>query len=244
MKKSIYFETEKESDDTSYSERSSRAKNMAATEAYRLARSNIEFSIIGSGCKVIIVTSADIGDGKTTTAINVAGAFAMQVDKKTLIIDCDLRKPRVAKYLKLKAKFGLTNYLCNGVELDKIIYKTDINGLSAIYSGDIPPNPAELLESRQMLELLEQLKQQFDYIVIDTPPINIVIDALSLAKHTDGIAVVIRENKTTYKDIDAMLDTFKIANIKLLGFILNGCKGSSSGSKYYHNKYKNYNYYG
>ncbi|MEG0546264.1 MAG: CpsD/CapB family tyrosine-protein kinase [Oscillospiraceae bacterium] len=228
-----------------YADTAEAQNEFVVTEAYRLARTNIDFSVINAKCKVIMFTSPLQGDGKTTTAINIAGAFARKLDTRVLLIDCDLRKPRVSKYLHVKKSKGLTDYLCKTIEMDDIIVKTDIEGLSAVLSGTIPPNPSELLSSSRMEQFITEAKEKFDYIIIDTPPINIVADVLSICDLADGIVAVIREKKTTTKDIDTMLSSLSSRNVKLLGFIFNDVtvhKSSKYKTKY--SRYKNYGYSG
>lgn len=218
-------------------------EDFAVKEAYRLARTNIEFSIIGENCKTVVITSPDENDGKTTTAINIAGAFSKQINKKVLIIDCDLRKPSVGTYLNVKNKYGLTDYLCKNKEISEIVTDTDIDNMFAILGGETPPNPSELLVSAKMKSLLTQLEGIFDYIIIDTPPVNVVIDALGIARECDGVVAIIKENSTTYRDVDRMLDSFKSAKVNLIGFILNNVdhKKKTYSKKYHrYSEYKDY----
>lgn len=207
-------------------------EDAVVTEAYRTARANIEFSLVASKCKTILISSPSPMDGKTTTAINLAAAFAKQVEKKALLIDCDLRRPRIKKYLNIKSKTGLSEYLCKNVPMKDLINKTDIDGLSVICGGDVPPNPAELLASKKMEDLVSALKAEFDYIIIDSPPLNVVTDALSVTPYCDGIAAIVREKNTQYRDIDKMLEKIEMSGAKMLGFILNGAAAVNSKKKY------------
>lgn len=218
--------------DLSKKETKQNIKDAVVTEAYRTARANIEFSLVEAKCKTILVSSPNPMDGKTTTAINLAAAFAKQVDKKALLIDCDLRRPRVKKYLNIKSKTGLSEYLCKKVPIEDLINETDIEDLSVICGGDVPPNPAELLASKKMESLMTTLKSTFDYIIIDSPPLNIVTDALSITPYCDGVAAVVREKNSQYRDIDKMLEKIEMSGAKMLGFILNGAKPVNSKHKY------------
>ena len=219
-------------------------KDAIVTEAYRTARANIEFSLVESKCKTVLITSPSPMDGKTTTAINLAAAFAKQVDKKALLIDCDLRRPRVRKYLDLKNKVGLSEYLCKPIPLENLLCETEVDGLTVVCGGDVPPNPSELLASKKMENLMRTFKTTFDYIIIDSPPLNVVTDALSVAPYCDGVAAVVREKNSQYRDIDRMLEKIKMSGTKMLGFILNGASTVSSKKKYGYgygyNSYHNY----
>lgn len=217
------------------------AKDAVVTEAYKTARINIEFSIPEKKCKCVLLTSPGIMEGKTTTSINLAAAFAKQVDKKAVVIDCDLHKPRIKKYLNIKNRIGLSEYLCKPVPLESILCETDVEGLTAICCGEIPPNPSELLASDKMTDLIEKLRERYDYIVIDTPPINLLSDTLLLTKHCDGVVAVVRARKTQYRDVDKMLEKLNVSGAKMLGFILNrdvnGSKKRKHGSKDYYGYY-------
>lgn len=193
-------------------------------EAYKLARTNIALSIIKQGCKKIVFTSAVAGEGKTTTSCNIAAAFSKHLNLKTLIIDCDLRKPTVSKFFDLKNSPGLTNYLSGMNSLDEIIQVVPNTNLSVICSGIIPPNPSELLSSHEFSELLDELSNNFDYIILDTPPVNIVSDVLHVAEKSDGVVIVTFEERSNYVDIDKAIESLKRCDAKILGFILNGSK--------------------
>ena len=149
-------------------------------ESYKTARTNIVYSIIKKGCKKISFTSANKGEGKTVTSVNVAIALAQQVDTKVLIIDCDLRRPQIHNALSLEASPGLTNYLNGECDKEQMIRKTNISNLYAVTYGAVPPNPSELLSSSDMLHFVESLEKDYDYIIFDTPPVGVVVDSLPL----------------------------------------------------------------
>ena len=216
--------------------------NFTITEAYKTLRTNIIFSCRGTGCKKFVVTSPFPGEGKTTNAINLAISFA-QTGKKTLLIDADLRKPKLAKYFDIKNRVGLSNILSDVYDEGegKVINKTRYENLDLIAAGHIPPNPIELLSSDNMTEFLSQLDKIYDYVIIDTPPVNVVSDALVLSKDVTGYILVVRSNYTEYQAMDTAMSKFELAEISPLGIILNSFtekrKKYSTGSKY---KYKNY----
>ncbi len=208
------------------------------SEAYKTLRTNILFSTGNAGCKTFVITSAVPGEGKTTTAINIAISFA-QTEKKVVIIDADLRKPKLHEYFELKNKVGVSNIL-SGVYEEKdtqYIQKTNVKNLDLISSGHIPPNPIELLSSDKMESFIKNLEESYDFIIIDTPPINIVSDALVLSKIVTGYIMVARGKYTEYHSLNVAMSNFELANIKPLGVVLNDFDRNQSshnvGGKYY-----------
>lgn len=206
-------------------------------EAYKTARTNIAYSIIKKGCKKIAFTSSSKGEGKTVTAINVASALAQQVDTKVLVIECDLRRPQVHTAFKLSPTPGLTNYLNNECTYEDMLRDTRVNNLKAVCYGAVPPNPSELLASDAMSDFVKQMEKEYDYIIFDTPPIGVVIDAMPMIKTADGVVVVVKNNSTTYPQLNKTLDTLQRAGGKTLGIIINKVKPSE------HKKYKKYGGY-
>lgn len=219
-------------------------KNLAftATEQYKLIRANLDFTIPdGEKCPVIGVTSSMRGEGKSTTAVNLAYVFA-EKGSKVLLIDADLRIPSVAKKLGVESTPGLADMLRTK--------NTDLSGIKSFLfdnwyvlpSGDIPPNPSELLGSSRMRHLLEKLRGVFDYIIIDLPPVNIVSDAVSISSLITGMIVVIREEYTEKRELESCFRQLKMSNVTVLGCVMNGAKsGGRSYGKY--KKYKYYKYY-
>lgn len=190
-------------------------------EAYKTIRTSLFFTLVhNDGCKKILVTSSISKEGKSTVCINLALTVA-QTDAKVLVIDCDLRKPRIHKFFKSKCVPGLSNYLIGRSGLDEIIKSTNIPNLSVMYSGIIPPNPGELLGSLEFKKLLENLSEKYDYIFLDCPPLLEVSDALETSKNTDGMLLVTRHKYTSHKFINQSLKKIEFANVKILGFILN-----------------------
>lgn len=211
-----------------------------AKEAYKIARTNVMFALAGEkGCKKIAVTSALPSEGKTTASVNLAITFA-QTDAKVLVIDADLRRPRVHQYLGEKNTEGLADLLAGFVELGDVIHFSDVANVDYISSGHIPPNPSELLESAKMEEILNELAQVYDYIIIDTPPVSAVADALIVAKLVSGMLIVVRQKQTPHDWLKKTISSLQFAEVKILGFLLNE---SAAAKKTYRGKYgKKYSY--
>ena len=201
------------------------------------------FSVMKKGCKTIIVSSSNPNEGKTTTTVNIAISIA-QADHRVLLIDADLRKPKIHHYFSVANSPGLTNYLGDSISLKKkadlfsVIHPTEYENLSILCSGSIPPNPAELLGSELMSDFLNEISTKYDYIIIDTPPINVVSDALPLIREADGVVLVVRQNQTTHPDLQKALSSLEFIDAKLLGFVVNFVE-SKAGRKY---SYKGYGY--
>ena len=215
--------------------------DFTAAEQYKLLRANLDFTIPeDEKCPIIGITSSMRGEGKSTTAINLAYVLAER-GKRVILIDGDLRLPSVAKKMEIRSTPGLTNLLM-GKEAYVADFKSDlIENLYVLPSGDIPPNPSELLGSRRMEAFLEKLKESFDYIVIDLPPVNIVSDALSISNLITGLVVVIREEYTEKKELEHCFRQLKLSNTNVLGFVMNESNlGNGSYGKY--RKYKYYKY--
>ena len=200
-------------------------------ESYKAARTNIMFSLPKSDKgKIIVISSSEPAEGKTTTAINLAYTFSC-TDSKVILIDCDLRKPRVHRYLKEKKDIGISNVLCGFCTLDEAIKKNVKGSLDCITVGETPANSTELLMSDEMNNVLEELSQRYDYIFIVTPPIVLVTDAIILAKKSSGMIIVARQDYSSYDMLDKTIEIIKNSNIKLLGFIMN-CADKKNGSYY------------
>ena len=215
-----------------------------ATEQYKLLRTNLRFTIPeGTKCPVIGVTSSMRGEGKSTTAVNLSYVLAEQ-GSKVLLIDGDLRIPSVAKKMEIPSTPGLTDMLMDrNVNLDE--FKSSIlENWYIMPAGDIPPNPSELLGSQRMATTLEHLRESFDYIIIDLPPVNIVSDALSIANMITGMIVVIREEYTEKKELEHCFRQLKLSDVHVLGCVMNEAKsGGGAYGKYKYRKYRYYKYY-
>ncbi len=222
--------------------------NFAASEAYKLLRTNILFSFSGSeGCRVIGMTSSFRGEGKSLTSINLSYSLAVS-GKKVLLIEGDMRLPALAKRLGMKASPGLSNLLV-GISGDSIqsFAVNSQEGVSAsldvLVSGDVPPNPSELLGSEHMQSLMTTLRNHYEYIVLDLPPVTAVTDALVACKLVDGMIVVVRNNHAVRRALAETIRQLKLVDAHILGFVFNGA--SDSGSGYYRGKryYRKHYYY-
>jgi capsular exopolysaccharide synthesis family protein len=221
----------------------SKALKFQIEESYKQARTNLAYSIIKKGCKKIVFTSSSKSEGKTTTAVNVSIALSQQVDTKVIIVDCDLRRPASHVALGLSPKLGLANYLNNECDLEETITKTDTPNLDFIGFGAIPPNPSELLSSSGMEELVSALEERYDYIIFDTPPVNMVVDVIPLVRLSDGVVIVIKHKQTTQPELNKAVGTLKRNDAKILGIIINQIPSVDTSKGNYFGK-KNDNYYG
>ena len=215
-------------------------KNFSIIEAYKAIRANINFAVTSPGCKKIMVCSSYSGEGKTTTCVNLAVTIA-QTGASVLLIDADMRKPRIHNFLNINNETGLSGYLSNMTSLNSVIKDTDIHNLKVITSGIIPPNPAELLASPKMEKLFGEVEGVTDYIIIDTPPVCIVSDVLPLSKICDGVILIVSHMETLHPQIKEALEKLHFAGANVIGMILNKVK-INHASKYY-SKYGKYKYY-
>ena len=215
----------------------------AIVEAYKSARSNIMFSLSAEDQKVFAVTSYSKGDGKSTVSSNLAISFS-KMERKVLLLDCDLRRPNLHNIFKLENTIGLSNVIGKMAEFDDVVHRNVRPCLDVLTSGTIPPNPSELLCSPRFRKLVEHLYEEYDYIIFDTPPIGVVADALLLKDLIAGFVIVLRERSTTHGDVQNLLESLKLADAKILGFIKVGCTGGNKGyKKYGYGKYYYYQYY-
>ena len=215
--------------------------SFAATEAYKLLRTNLMFTLPGDkSCRVVGITSATRGEGKSTTAVNLSYVLA-EAGKRTLIIDADLRLPTIAKKLEINATPGLSNIIAGASSAEDAIWESDdLENWAVLPSGDIPPNPTEMLSSQQMAGIIDKLSESFDFIIIDLPPVNIVSDALVVSSILDGMIVVVRENYSGRREIASCMRQLELSGVKLLGFVMNTVGGTESTYK----KYRYYKRYG
>lgn len=203
------------------------------TEQYRTIRTNIQFASVDKEIKSITVTSTGPAEGKSTTIANLAVVFAQQ-GKKVLLIDADMRKPTVHYTLQLPNTIGLTNILTKQVSLKDAVRETDVEGLFAVTSGPIPPNPAELLGSASMEQLIAEITDLFDLVLFDTPPLLAVTDAQILADKTDGTILVVSSGKTDRDEAVKAKSMLASTKGKLLGAVLNNKKQDKNTHYYYY----------
>ena len=213
------------------------------TEAFRNFKASLSVSMSkktnGEGT-AIVITSSCPDDGKTTVAVNLALMYAFS-DAKVIIVDADIRKGRVARFFKCKSAPGLSDYLSGNETLENITHTNhDNTNLDYITCGTHSPRPYELLESEEMKTLIEQLKQKYDFVIIDTPPLLVVSDALAIATEVDGTVVVSRHQTSYLGDISKTLETLKFAKANVLGVVVNDYNVEEKS--YYSSNY-NYHYY-
>lgn len=210
-------------------------------EAYKTLRTNTMFSLAEKdGCKVMMVTSSQQGEGKSINALNLAISFA-EGESRVLLIDCDLRRPKLARLVQKSAKSGLSNVLLKPSLLPESLIHTEWKNLDVLLSGDVPPNPSELLGSAKMSSLLQELQKQYDYILLDTPPVGVVTDGVLLAAKCDGVLFVVRANKTERGMVSKAVSQLEYVHAKILGFVLDDV-GTVGRGGYGYKKYKQYGY--
>ena len=190
-----------------------------------------------------MISSSSAGEGKTVTAVHLSVALA-ETDNKVLLIDADLRKPKVNQYFHLKNTPGLTNYLGGLSAREEILHQTEYGNLTVACAGVTVPNPSELLASAKMKSFLNDVSGSFDYIIIDTPPLNVVADAFPLIKDSDGVILVVRSGISTYPEVDRTVKSLEVIHAKILGIILNAVKQKNGHSGYGYGKYGYYGSYG
>ncbi len=196
----------------------------ALSESFRAIRSSLQFLYKKQqldGAKTLMITSSVSGEGKTFCSLNIATVFALS-EKKTVIIGLDLRKPKIFDDFNLTNEVGIVNYLIKQKTVDEIINHTHIPFLDVIVSGPIPPNPAEMIMSDGMKELIEELKKKYDYIILDTPPVGLVSDALELAQYCDVTLYIVRQNFTKKEMITLLNNRVKRGELNNTSIILNG----------------------
>ena len=208
----------------------------AIKEAYNSIRTKIMFTGKGEKCPIFAVTSSLASDGKTTNAVNLAISFAI-ADQRVLLIDADMRKPSIHRHFGCESRNGLSEVLA-GLTTEINLRKTDTEKLTILTAGQIPPNPAELLSNDKMDTLLEYVRGYFDYVIIDTPPVNIVTDATVLAEKVTGYVFVAQSGKNHIRDIADALHQLEDMNANMVGMILND--PANEAENHYGYRYKRY----
>lgn len=212
--------------------------SFAVKEAYNSIRTNLLYSQHGEKCPVFVVTSPTANNGKTINTINLAISFA-QMGKKTLLIDADMRNPTVHRMFSQTSKNGLSEILA-GLTDSITVSKTDVDNLSILTSGKIPPNPTELLSSPRMDKLLNFVREHYDYVFIDSPPINLVTDATVFAQKVTGYIVIIKTDVTRTPELRGTVANLENVGGNILGFLIND---ANSAKKKYYSYYRRYSYY-
>jgi len=204
-----------------------------AAEAYRTLRTNLGFTFVDTPCRSILFSSPNPEDGKSTTIANLAVTMA-QAGNRVILVDSDLRKPMLHKIFDLENQRGLTNAMMQQLTLEETVHKNVIDKLDILTSGPIPPNPAEILASKKSKALWDQLKETYDYVFIDSPPVLAVADASILATQVDGVILVVRSARTRIDLAREARDQLLKANVNIIGVVLNQLDMESSGYQYYY----------
>ena len=222
--------------------------SFAVSEAYRIARTNLQFVSNEDGCNIIAFTSSVPAEGKTISCVNMSICLA-QNNKRVLLIDADMRKPQIATTLCLTKAPGLSELLAGFIKISDnsfkdVIQATHIPNLSVITAGNTPPNPSELLAGSRLKELLGRLAEDYDYILIDTPPSLVVTDSLVIRNHVNGYVIVVRSDVSSMDAVSETVGKFRQVNAKICGFILNGKKAKTSDKYSRYSRYGKYSKYG
>lgn len=206
-------------------------------EAIKTLRTNLLFSNIDKKLKTIVITSSVPNEGKSTIAVELGRSFA-QTDKKVLIVDLDLRNASVKKAAEVDSVLGLTNIIIGDFKLEDVITKdSKEENLDLLLSGPKPPNPAELISSNALKEIIEKAKSKYDYILIDTPPVSVFTDAAIVSTFSDGILFVVKQKSTKKEAINRAITNIKNVNGKIIGTILTMVKMDEASYSDYYSKY-------
>lgn len=208
----------------------------AIQEAYKALRTNVMFSLPGSGSRCIGITSATQGNGKSTNTLNIAISFG-QIGKKVLVIDSDLRLPTVASKLNIKGELGLSNILIGSTSPEECIQHIEAHNIDVLPSGIIPPDATVLLQSPEMGALITKLKEMYDYIFIDLPPVLVTIDAALIAGIVDGFLLIVRHGSSEYRSVAGMINQLKYANAHIIGVVYANAEVGGRKKQYAHYGY-------
>jgi capsular exopolysaccharide synthesis family protein len=222
------------------------APKTPGAEAYRTLRTNVGFMARTNDLKLISIASPSMGEGKTTTTANLAVALASG-GKRVIAVSCDLRKPRLHRFFEVSNERGVTNILLDGLTVPQVAQRVSgLDTLRVIASGPIPHNPAELLGSEEMEQLLKDLRNYADFVLIDTAPVLVVSDAVTLASKTDGVVIVVDGTKTLRGAVQATREQLELVGANIVGAVMNNFDPSKAkttdGSHRYH-YYGNYSYH-
>ena len=211
-----------------------------AAEAYRTLRTSIQFAGLDHKCRSIVVTSSSPGEGKSTTVANF-GVVLAQTGSRVCLVDSDLRRPTLHRIFGLGNSRGLTTALLDGLPFTEVAQPTNVTGLSVLTSGPVPPNPAELVGSNRMREALEAATGEYDMILLDSPPVVSVADAVALATFADGVVMVVQTGKVPYEVIRRATGQILAVKGRILGVVINGVNMKRDG--YYYDYYRYYHSY-
>ncbi|MDD3184167.1 MAG: CpsD/CapB family tyrosine-protein kinase [Anaerostipes sp.] len=208
----------------------------ATTEAFNTLKTNLAFC--GEQNKVIMVTSTLLGEGKSEVSLYLAHALA-ENGKKVLYLDCDIRKSVVIGKYKIEGvDKALTHYLSGQAAMDDVIYSTEYDNMHMVLAGPVVPNPTELLDSEEFRKLVAKVRREYDYVIVDVPPLGVVIDAAIVGKYVDGAIVVVEQGAIRKRMVKNVIKRLKRSNINILGAVLN--KVDETSSSYYSGYYKGY----
>lgn len=215
----------------------SNKNDFSVTEAYNSLCSNLLFSCSVNESRVIVVSSSYIGDGKSTTAYRIAEKLS-NLCSNVMLIDCDMRRPSLHRRINSDNKIGLSSVLRGETDFENAVLNLN-DKLNIITSGPNPPNVAEAISSKYMDELIEKALEKYEYVILDTPPVNMVNDACILSKYSSGILFVVKADDTKYKDIEKAENNLRLVGSRMMGIVINGIEEKDI----YSYKYKNYKYY-
>jgi capsular exopolysaccharide synthesis family protein len=211
----------------------SEQRHSTRAEAFRQLRTNLQFVDVDRGAQSIVVTSSVPDEGKSATAANLAIVFA-NAGGRVLLVEADMRRPRVAEYLGLEGAVGLSNVLAGQADVDDVLQRWGPLDLWVLASGALPPNPSELLASQALVDLLDKMRSRFDTIIIDTPPLLPVTDAAVAAVRADGALVVVRCGKTSRAQVRTATQALAAVDARVLGFVFNMAKSTKDTGGYYY----------
>lgn len=207
------------------------------SEQYRTIRTNLEFTAVDDDLQTMVITSASSGEGKSTTSSNLAVVYAQQ-GKRVLLMDCDMRRPTAHFTFRLSNGIGLSTVLAKKTTIEKAKHSTQVENLDLIAAGPIPPNPSELLSSKMMDRVLEELRANYDIIILDAPPMMQVADTRLLARKVDGVVLVVGCDKSDRQMVVKAKEQLTLAEAHILGVVLNKREPQGSDDYYYYYAYE------
>lgn len=246
MIKNLLNRKKKQTHDITKVEILSKSSPFAFSEAFKSLRTNLSFVTSANQVKRIALTSAVPGEGKSSVAINLSITLA-ENGEKVLLMDCDLRKPSIHKYMGFHKmnRQGVSNVLSGTVDPVDVIYRHKTHQFDVMFSGPIPPNPAELLGGKYMDQLFDSLKDRYDYIICDTPPVSVVTDAAVISLKCDGVLMIIKQNYATFEEVKTAKTNLETVKAKILGTVLNQydlLSEAKDGSRHYYYDHYAYGY--